>query len=591
MPLVDTSFRDFFERVRDFGLSEKDVRRCARRAAKKYKITESEVYKISLTYLLSRERRCIRQATKHDMRLEHYQRAAVEHMLVHRSLIVAFDVGTGKTLTAVTVASCILSVSEFLGIDIRVIVITPTSLQANFKKEMKAYGSNPNDKRYKFYTIAGFGNAYKRGEIDCSRSLMIIDEAHNLRTDYRHEFQEIVFGQPKENTRAEMVVKCASQAWKTLLLTADPVYDYDYHIVNLVSIAKGQYPPMTQGEFLRAQTSDKNFLHTFGCLFAFYKSPPETKHLYPERKDEIVFVEMTPEYYRKYLSKAQALEKKKKKPPRRTRSIGNLKVTIKDKPDDDKKKGGKDTLMVKLRQSTLNIEPYLKQEKALEIIQNGKKTLVFSEFLGGVKKLQKLLDEEDIEYLQITGSVSKAQREKIVQEARRRKGPNVLFISKAGGEGLDLRGFRQVIFLEKGWTVAGEHQVAGRVIRKGSHLHLPLDERNVIVYHLVMSLPESVVARNRLSDPQFNVEPDADDIIKKAAYTKNEGLSADEYLHFRSRGKYKTAMAFKKRLEEVDIFHIDCHHKDFYLRKPKDLKWSYKQSTKFIPSRKVMASW
>ena len=63
-------------------------------------------------------------------------------------------------------------------------------------------------------------------------------------------------------------------------------------------------------------------------------------------------------------------------------------------------------------------------------------------------------------------------------------------ITKAGGEGLDLKEVRNVILFEKGWNVAGEEQVIGRAVRLKSHIGLD-DEKDklVTVYHLVVVKP------------------------------------------------------------------------------------------------------
>ena len=503
-----------FLRIRDFNVSENELKKCATEVADMYNISLDEVYHSILSILLEKQRGCIEKAAKHDMKLEFYQEKATTHMLTHRGLIVGFDVGTGKTLTAVTIASCILSEAKFLSKDITVIVITPTSLQENFKKEMVAYGSDPDDPRYIFYTLAGFANAYKRGEINCDKTLLIVDEAHNLRTDYRLEFAEFAIGNPKQNTRAEIVLKCAAKAWKVLLLTATSVYDYDHHIVNLVSMILGKYPPLDAGEFYEILGSNIKFRETLGCMFAFYKS---SKAEYPDRIDKYMEIEMTPAYYKKYSELSAKIKPKKRKSG----------------------KSGKDAFMVKLRTATLNISPYLKQMVALELTKEGQKTLVYSEFLKGMEIFKGLLDEESIPYLQISGSTTKPKRAKIVAEYNSREGPNVLLISKAGGEGLDLKETRKVILLEKGWTVAGEHQVTGRAIRKKSHINLPLSEQNVTVYHLMMILPKN---------------------IKK----KKDEKSADLYLFNKSRGKDKEAQILRDRLEQVDIFHIDCNKHPTY---------------------------
>ena len=62
-------------------------------------------------------------------------------------------------------------------------------------------------------------------------------------------------------------------------------------------------------------------------------------------------------------------------------------------------------------------------------------------------------------------------------------------LHKAGGEGLDLKGTRYVILLEKSWNRPNEEQIIGRAVRYKSHTHLPKEEQKVDVYHLIITKP------------------------------------------------------------------------------------------------------
>lgn len=542
-------FDELYARLKDFDITKERIEECVSTISKERNIPSEEVYEMVLESIREQERRCINKAAEHNMKLEQYQEKAVKHMLTHRGLIVAFDVGTGKTLTAVTITSCVLNAARIAGKNITVVVITPTSLQENFRKEMKAYGANPDDPRYQFYTTTGFANAYKRGEIDCKNTFLVVDEAHNLRTDYRMEFSEISFGKgDKENTRAELVIKCARSSWKVLLLTATPVYDYEHHIVNLAAMVLGR-EPFTAGEFAAILANEKIFKSTFGCMFAFYKSD---KVGYPERIDRIVDIVMTPEYYEKYerIQKSISLTKKQR--------------------EELNQKGTSNTLMVRTRMMTLTLEPTLKINYTVAKIKEGKKTLVYSDFLEPMDLLKKRLDNEKIPYLQISGSISKKQRAEIVRKFNDLNGGvNVLIISKAGGEGLDLKGVRYIILMEKGWTVAGEDQITGRGIRKKSHAHLPPQDQNVTVYHLIMKFPKDVIEkaiqagnnrrqRNRrwgVGDAEEEQPSRGDPFLDKIRDLPKEALTADEYLYAHSRRKAFQTEELKKRLEAIDIFH------------------------------------
>src|SRR5690606_36961393 len=64
-------------------------------------------------------------------------------------------IGSGKTLTAVVTSQCHLEKHP----DSKVVVITPASLQANFKQELYEYSAaTENDKRHEFYTYDSYAN-------------------------------------------------------------------------------------------------------------------------------------------------------------------------------------------------------------------------------------------------------------------------------------------------------------------------------------------------------------------------------------------------------------------------------------------------
>ena len=68
-------------------------------------------------------------------------------MVSHHGVIVVHSVGTGKTLTAIATAQCLL-INNHIN---HVIVITPTSLQKNFINQLKTIGCiiiDDNDKSY-----------------------------------------------------------------------------------------------------------------------------------------------------------------------------------------------------------------------------------------------------------------------------------------------------------------------------------------------------------------------------------------------------------------------------------------------------------
>lgn len=460
---------------------EEDIQKCVWETAKKTKVDQEKVQQILLHIIHSIILSVFEKAARNGMPLKSYQKLAVRHMAMHRGMICAFDVGTGKTLTAVAVCDAILQIAAIFGKSLRVMVITPTSLQENFKKEMVAYGSDPADTRYSFYTITKFGMLYKEKKLDCTDVLFVVDEAHALRTDYRFMFTPFFMTpEPKENTRAESGVKCAFLASKVLLLTATPIYNKTHDIVNLISMVNGVAPPYNIDplRYVEAQSAPE-MEEIYGKRILFQE--PEDKSMYPERTDVYVRVVMDEEYEEKYEQLEDVAYK-------RYIERGEEPVLFGDDEEIS------NNFLISLRKASNTLTSIcLKCNAAMTIIRRGQKTIFYSFFLNtGANLMKDLLNEEHIKYYFISGDVPAKKRGTIVKEFNDpRSGVNLLIITKAGGEGLDLKGVRNVIIFEKGWNVASEEQVIGRAIRYKSHTHLPAEERKVNVYHILLIKPNT----------------------------------------------------------------------------------------------------
>jgi superfamily II DNA or RNA helicase len=125
-----------------------------------------------------------------------------------------------------------------------------------------------------------------------------------------------------------------------------------------------------------------------------------------------------------------------------------------------------------------------KIESLIEMLENeldGVKVLVFSRFEQMVSIVGKELDKKKIKYVRITGKENKASE----RESARLKyqdpksGINVILITTAGTESLNLQATEQVVFLDSPWSYGDYVQTLGRPIRIGS-VH-----KVVVVTHLV----------------------------------------------------------------------------------------------------------
>jgi superfamily II DNA/RNA helicase len=179
------------------------------------------------------------------------------------------------------------------------------------------------------------------------------------------------------------------------------------------------------------------------------------------------------------------------------------------------------------------------------------KVIVFSNFLdAGLRLVEKKLPAS-ISYAVIEGKIPMDKRKDIVRDFNQNK-YRVLFLSKAGGEGLDMKGVRHVILMDPTWNEASNEQVIGRAIRYRSHADLPADQRNVTVHRLLHILPEDVPVLQKvgqyLQHPQQMQEPELDPFIN----------SLDVYLSYFERKKQITLDKYNALLQSYSIEKNQC---------------------------------
>jgi superfamily II DNA or RNA helicase len=128
-------------------------------------------------------------------------------------------------------------------------------------------------------------------------------------------------------------------------------------------------------------------------------------------------------------------------------------------------------------------------ELAAELVANGHKALVFSQFVDFLTLLREPLDAAGIAYQYLDGSVPPAERTRRVDAFQSGEGEMFLISLKAGGFGLNLTVADYVVIADPWWNPATEDQASGRAHRIGQ-------QRPVTVYRLVHkgTLEERIVA-------------------------------------------------------------------------------------------------
>ncbi|MFT4070151.1 SNF2-related protein [Paraburkholderia sp.] len=121
-----------------------------------------------------------------------------------------------------------------------------------------------------------------------------------------------------------------------------------------------------------------------------------------------------------------------------------------------------------------------------ELIEEGRRVLLFSQFTGMLALIADALDEAAIPYVMLTGDT--ADRVTPVERFQRGEVPLFLISLKAGGVGLNLTAADTVIHYDPWWNPAAENQATDRAHRLGQ-------DKPVFVYKLIAagSIEEKIV--------------------------------------------------------------------------------------------------
>jgi superfamily II DNA or RNA helicase len=389
------------------------------------------------------------------------QQRIIKYMDNNDSMLVIHGVGIGKTLTSIGSSECFLDKNP----DNHIVVVCPAGLISNYKIDMMKYGVKRDHAiRYTFYSYEKFLIMKKSNKpVPCDENtFLIIDEVHNLRNI--------------DSSRYNAVLECAMKAKKRLLLTATPFVNFLTDFISLINLLYGKILVHTAEGYIdniEKNPTENNMMKIYEYLDGKIDIKDSTKDPnFPSQKDEIyVKVPMSNEYYVRY-----------------ERLIGGMEI-------DDFAFNNPSKFFHAYRKAVnmAGSQEYItdKLKAAVPIIKSGK-SFIFTNWLNfGTSIVKKVLDKEKIKYALITGKTSSTERVEIINKFNNDE-YDTLIITRAGGEGINLKGVRNVIVLDPTWNHASIYQVIGRGIRFLSHAHLPEEDRFVNVYLLVSTSPHGI---------------------------------------------------------------------------------------------------
>ena len=436
-----------------------------------------------------------------NITLQKHQREFIEQFIFSqlRGGIVFHGVGSGKTLTAVVASYFYLQIYP----NNKVIVISPSALLYNFINGMQQYGINLQDNRYEFLTY----DKYIRKPIVAKNCLLIVDEAHNFRTEFNKqqildpETQEVLETTVTTNKRGYKIWQYgAMHAHKILLLTGTAFVNNIYDIENLLAFVD-QRDPLDSSTFYNIIASKDNLSEYFGNRISYI--PPLKNEFFPEVIPKITPFYMTDKEKRKY---------------QKLKDVGPPHSTS-EKPNSFFSAERYATNMInKVDNPKIKFIMDLIEEKPLQ------KFIIYTASINaGLNLLQSKLKDIGVEYKTISGNETTIKKEEAKKYYNAYFNKNitasddpalksylnnkyrVLLITKAGAEGVDTKNTQNLVMLDHQWNEATTEQIVARAVRYKSHEGIiNKKKRYVKVWTLLFVFKENEDIIKKIQNPQFN---------------------------------------------------------------------------------------
>lgn len=391
--------------------------------------------------------------------LREYQHAGIEYALKHPRCLIADEMGTGKTLQAIT--------ATILADAMPCLVICPASLKYNWKKEVQRWSDkvarvmepwdDPRsedlmliDDRADFYVI-NYDIAHKMDFSSLGLKSVICDESHYLKT--------------KTTRRSKSVEKILDLVERIIFLSGTPVTNRPAELVNQLRLLGALDHFGGYWNFVRRYCGA--YRDNFGLNTQGAQNLPELSKKLREnvmiRREKSQVLKELPEKSRAEIeveiTNRRDYEKAERDIVQFLKETEGTEVAMRAKAAEALVK------IEKLKQLTAQGKMKALQEWVEDFLETGKKLVIFAihqDVIAQIKELYKCRT--------ITGSVSAEDRQRAVDDFQSDPETKILALNiKAGGVGITLTAASDVLFLEMGWSAGEMDQAEDRCHRIGQH--------------------------------------------------------------------------------------------------------------------------
>jgi SNF2 family DNA or RNA helicase len=426
-----------------------------------------------------------------------YQKEGVEFILFRRTAIVADEMGLGKTLQAIAAAVLKKQIFGFL----KTLVVCPATLKSQWKQEIEKFSGE------KALILSGFPKQRERQYLDEDSFFFIVNYETVLR-DSRAinaaDFDILILDEAQKIKNYETKTASAVKRLKAkhkLVITGTPIENRLIDIYSIINTLDPQYlGPLWEFSYQHC-LFDPEKLHKINGYYDLDKlkdrladilirrEKAEVLSQLPSVQQRDVPVELSRQQQEMHagfmLGVAKIIRKKFLTPydlQRLNLLLANARMVcdstflIDEKTHDSPK--------------LLELEDILFEK--LDLKNNSRKVIIFSEWIKMHKLIGQMLGKHKIGFTELNGTVPVKQRGALIKNFENDPGCKVFLSTEAGGAGLNLQVADILINFELPWNPAKKNQRIGRIDRlgqKSAKLTIyNLISRNSIEQHIAAGL-------------------------------------------------------------------------------------------------------
>ena len=416
--------------------------------------------------------------------------------------VLADDMGLGKTLQAIAL---IAHTRQQNSVTAPFLVVAPTSVVGNWAAECARFAPS-----LRVVTITETSGRRAAGILELAAVADVVITSYTLfRLDFDEyngqEWAGLLLDEAQfvrnHQSRAHQCARRLSTPFK-LAITGTPLENNLMELWSLFSItAPGMFPsPRRFAEYYQKAIEKDGDAHRLSQLrrrirpFMLRRTKEQVASDLPRKQEQVLELELHPKHRKVYQTHLQR---------ERQKVLGLI---------DDMNANRFEIFrsLTMLRQLSLDASlydekyanvPSTKLDALLELLEDvvaeGHRTLIFSQFTGYLAKARSRLDAAGISYSYLDGKTR--SRAKVIDGFKNGTDSVFLISLKAGGFGLNLTEADYCILLDPWWNPATEAQAVDRVHRIGQ-------TKNVMVYRLVAkdTIEEKVMALKAVKAKLFD---------------------------------------------------------------------------------------